>query len=180
MLFSVICASTNGWANNRYAGDLRRHRAHNDVTVMRCIYCTDIHHVDMSDDITWDMTEIVAIGRKKWHITSGNNCVSAACGSRIGLRDVLSVHVSISRHIMMTSSKGNTFRGTGPLCGEFTGHWLIPPSNKPVTQSSFVFLFDLRLNKRLSKQSGRRLFETPSRSLWRHYNVYLCLVLPSV
>ena len=24
----------NGWVNNREAGDLRRHRAHNDVTVM--------------------------------------------------------------------------------------------------------------------------------------------------
>ena len=26
---------------------------------------------------------------------------------------------------MMTSSNGNIFRVTGPLCGEFTGHWLI-------------------------------------------------------
>ena len=34
LMFSLICASTNGWVNNRYAGDLRRHRAHYDVTVM--------------------------------------------------------------------------------------------------------------------------------------------------
>ena len=27
---------------------------------------------------------------------------------------------------MMTSSNGNTFRATGPLCGEFTGHRWIP------------------------------------------------------
>ena len=27
---------------------------------------------------------------------------------------------------MMTSSKGNIFRVTGPLCGEFTGQWWIP------------------------------------------------------
>ena len=33
----------------------------------------------------------------------------------------------------------------------------------------FVF-FDLRQNTRLSKQSGRRWFETVSHSLWRHYN----------
>ena len=26
----------------------------------------------------------------------------------------------------MTSSNGNIFRYTGPLCGEFTGHWWIP------------------------------------------------------
>ena len=31
----VQCASTTGWTNNRYAGDLRRHRAHYDVNVMR-------------------------------------------------------------------------------------------------------------------------------------------------
>ena len=35
---------------------------------------------------------------------------------------------------------------------------------------SFDVLSDLRLNKRLSKQSWRRWFETPSRSLWRHCN----------
>ena len=29
-----ICAWTNGWLNNREAGDSRRHRAHYDVTVM--------------------------------------------------------------------------------------------------------------------------------------------------
>ena len=30
----LICALTNGWANSRDAGDLWRHRAHYDVTVM--------------------------------------------------------------------------------------------------------------------------------------------------
>ena len=34
LMFSVICAWTNGWANTRYTGDLRRHRAHYDVTAM--------------------------------------------------------------------------------------------------------------------------------------------------
>ena len=32
--FFFICAWINGWVNNRKAGDLRRHRAHYDVTVM--------------------------------------------------------------------------------------------------------------------------------------------------
>ena len=41
------------------------------------------------------------------------------------------------------------------------------PSQRPVTRSFDVF-FDLRLTKRSSKQSRRRWFETPSRSLWRH------------
>ena len=34
LMFSLICAWTNGWQNNRKAGDRRRHRAHYDVTVM--------------------------------------------------------------------------------------------------------------------------------------------------
>ena len=40
LMFSLIWACTNGWANNRYAGDLRRHRAHYGVTVMStpCYY----------------------------------------------------------------------------------------------------------------------------------------------
>ena len=32
--FSLICAWTKRWVNNRETGDLRRHRAHCDVTVM--------------------------------------------------------------------------------------------------------------------------------------------------
>ena len=36
LIFSFICVWINGWANNREAGDLRRHRPHYDVTAM-CI-----------------------------------------------------------------------------------------------------------------------------------------------
>ena len=34
LMFSLICTSIIGWVNNRKAGDLSRHRAHYDVTVM--------------------------------------------------------------------------------------------------------------------------------------------------
>ena len=34
LMFSLICAWTNGWANNRDTGDTRRHYAHYEVTVM--------------------------------------------------------------------------------------------------------------------------------------------------
>ena len=34
LMFSLICAWTNGWANNWDASDLTRHRAHYYVTVM--------------------------------------------------------------------------------------------------------------------------------------------------
>ena len=50
-----------------------------------------------------------------------------------------------------------------PVPGEF-------PAQRPVTQSFEVF-FDLRLNKRLSKQSWSWWFETLSCPLWRHCNV---------
>ena len=43
------------------------------------------------------------------------------------------------------------------------------PAQRPVTWSFDVF-FDLRLNKRLSKQSWGWWFETLSRPLWRHCN----------
>ena len=66
----------------------------------------------------------------------------------------------------ITSWKGNIFRVTGHLCGEFPGEF---PAQRPVTRSFDVF-FDLRQNKRLSKQSWGWWFETPSHPFWRHHN----------
>ena len=34
LMFSLVCVWINGWANNHEAGDLKRYRAHYDVTVM--------------------------------------------------------------------------------------------------------------------------------------------------
>ena len=53
--------------------------------------------------------------------------------------------------------------GNSPVPGEL-------PAQRPVTRR-FDVLFDLRLNKRLSKQSWGWWFETPSGPLWRHCNV---------
>ena len=53
--------------------------------------------------------------------------------------------------------------GNSPVTGEF-------PAQRPVTRS-FDVLFDLRLNKRLSKQPWGWWFETLSGPLWRHCNV---------
>ena len=53
------------------------------------------------------------------------------------------------------------FRVTGPLCEKFTSHrWL--PLTKAVTWSFAVFS--------APEQTRRLLFETQSRSLWRHRN----------
>ena len=50
-----------------------------------------------------------------------------------------------------------------PVPGEF-------PAQRPVTRGFDVF-FDLRPDKRLSKQSWGWWFETPSHSLWHQRNV---------
>ena len=38
LMFSLICVWSNGWVNNCYAGDLRRHRAHYDIIVITTNY----------------------------------------------------------------------------------------------------------------------------------------------
>ena len=69
---------------------------------------------------------------------------------------------------MMTSPNGDIFRVTGPLCGEFTSPGEFH-AQRPVTRSFDVF-FDLRLNKRLSKQPWGWWFEMSSCSLWSYCN----------
>ena len=38
LMFSLICVWINGWVNNREADDLRRYRAHYDVTVIMALH----------------------------------------------------------------------------------------------------------------------------------------------
>ena len=70
--------------------------------------------------------------------------------------------------ITMTSSNRNISRVTVPLWGEPNGdRW------NPVAKArGFDVFLDPRLNKRLSKQSRHRWFETQSRSFWRHSSKY--------
>ena len=46
LMFSLICAWTNGWANNPDAGDLRRHRDNYDVIVIDWLVWTDFNPMD--------------------------------------------------------------------------------------------------------------------------------------
>ena len=48
LMFSLICAWTNGWTSKWGAGDFRRHRAHDDLTVM-----------DMSSTHYWEDLNLV-------------------------------------------------------------------------------------------------------------------------
>ena len=62
-----------------------------------------------------------------------------------------------------------TFSALLAICA---GNSPVLPAQRPVTQSFDVF-FDLRLNKRLNKQSWVWWCETLSRPLWRHRSVFL-------
>ena len=69
------------------------------------------------------------------------------------------------RHQMKTfSALLSLCAGDSPVTGEF-------PSQRPLMRRFDVF-FDLYLDKRLSKQSKRQWFDTPSYSSWRHCNAY--------
>ena len=140
-----ICAWTNGWVNYRVAGDLRRHRAHYDVTLMllnwrRGDHCNHFQTHYQSHDVVFGISVII------WHLV-------------FGLK---------SQRSHMYAWNGNIFRVTGLLCGEFTGPGEFP-TQRPVTRSFDVY-FDLRLNKWLSKQPQGWWLETPSWSLWHHCN----------
>ena len=99
-----------------------------------------------------------------------NMTVIGHMGFRIGCRqDVLLWRDrDLNTNRMMTSSNGNIFRVTGPLCGEFTGHrWIL---RTKASDAELYFFFNCALNKRLSKQWWGWWFETPSHPLWRHCN----------
>ena len=81
------------------------------------------------------------------------------------------IHNAWRRHQMETFSALLAIcAGNSSATGEF-------PAQRPVTRSFDVF-FDLRLNKRLRKQSWGWWFETPSCPLWRHCNEHIILMCP--
>ena len=104
-----------------------------------------------------------------------------ACYQRVYMLDRLTITLSVTDSLIMSmllitvswwhyqmetfSASLAHFAGNSSVTGEF-------PLKRPVTRSFDVF-FDLRLNKRLSKQSICRWFETPSRSSRRHCNVVI-------
>ena len=55
LMFSLIYAWINAWVNNREAGDLRRYRAHYDVTVM--------HH---TLDLAWGDSQVIGEAETNW------------------------------------------------------------------------------------------------------------------
>ena len=49
LMFSLICSWINCWVNNLEAGDLKRHRAHYDVTVMVPVCMNGVHYLNDLD-----------------------------------------------------------------------------------------------------------------------------------
>ena len=54
LMFSLICVWINGWVKNGEAGDLRRYRAHYDVTVMSLYMLPDCNnHTVTALNVIW-------------------------------------------------------------------------------------------------------------------------------
>ena len=66
LMFSLVCVWIDGWVNNREAGDLRRYRAHYDVTVMYQYFSAflDFHHNSLTKGRT--KCPHIADGTFKW------------------------------------------------------------------------------------------------------------------
>ena len=82
--------------------------------------------------------------------------------------------LTIFQHCPWWRHQMETFSALLAICA---GNSLVPgefPTQRPVTRSFEVY-FDLRPNKRLSKQSWGWWFETQSRPLWRHRNVQVMI-----
>ena len=137
-----------------------------DDIVMSCLMC----HFSHSQTNTVVTDGLVS----SWYQDIGNDhddIYRSALVRSIQHKGVVASHVRHKHRLMMTSPNGifsallALCAGNSPVTGEF-------PSQRPVTRSIGVFS-DLRLNKRLSKQSGHRWSETPSCSLKHYSNIIL-------
>ena len=115
---------------------------------------------------------IFSIRRSTWrHVCANNPVLDVGSDTTLASRCFLYMLAmwlfrprSWWRHQMETFSTLLAIcAGNSPVPGEFPAQW-------PVARSFDVF-FDLRPNKRLSKQSWGWWFETLSSPLWRHCNV---------
>ena len=130
---------------------------HNFLLCVITIPCPNFNSGLIETPLTLGHGWLVTSQRKLWNVIIHPWTLPVVCESVIeGIG------------LMLTSSNGTIFRVTGPLCGEFTGPGEFP-AQRLVTRNFGVF-FDLRLNKRLSKQPWDWWFETPSWPLWRHCN----------
>ena len=72
LMLSLICVWINGWVNNREARDLRRHRAHYDVTVV-------LHRVALRTLVDASLIQWRHVSAKMYQITGNSIAYSTAC-----------------------------------------------------------------------------------------------------
>ena len=79
-----------------------------------CILAVNVNHVNYLKTLVWYQKQVYRAGVSNYMTEFTLGCTDYLCKPYIP---------------MMTSSNGNIFRVTGPLCGEFTGHRWIPLTN---------------------------------------------------
>ena len=141
LMFSLICAWINSWANSREASDLRPNRTDYDTTAImlymfwnlceqqRCCI-SERHYVHFERTIscaTKDKNFVtITIYPFRWCCHFDEIAITGCTGSCQKDNIQCSHWWKFHQNDMMTSSNGNIFRVTGPLRGEFTGHRWIP------------------------------------------------------
>ena len=147
---------TNGWVNNRGAGDLRRHRSHHDDIVM------DDYQMCWRTAITLDNFQCGNLFLWLWERYTKVSILSYI----FEMKQVL-IFMCFCNHDDVIKWK------------HFPRYWPFvrgihrSPVNSPhrgQRRGALMFSWMCALNKRLSKQSWGWWFQTPSCSLWRHCN----------
>ena len=98
----------------------------------------------------------------------GDKCETKMCHKCQEEKEEQNIFLRVQKQVSkLVNHQMKTFSALLAICAgnaQVTGEF---PAERPVTRS-FDCFFDLRLNKRLSKQSRSWWFETQSRPLWRH------------
>ena len=123
-VFSIICSQFQQWDLFKlwilqYNTLLLAHK-----TQFLCLHCSSwywCHCSKIANDNAVDKDALLITNFGLWICFYSSDCKLVEDRVPIGC-----IHGLQIWECMMTSSNGNIFCVTGPLCGEFTGHRLIP------------------------------------------------------
>ena len=136
LMFSLICVWLNGWVNNGEAGDLRRYRAHYDVTVMCKEYIINyprpwVFRIKISDDLIHLCIRLAyqcMVRRNEVtlkDITSGNDVIMNAMAYQITCVSIVCSTACSIKKLRVTGLCG----GNPPVTGGF-------PSQRPSNEEN--------------------------------------------
>ena len=138
LMVSLILARINSWVNNGEARNLRRHRAHYNVIVMilwiTSVWTCIIQNINQEFCTRFVLSYLNQIQRTReyiqrnmqWYWKPRVTIVAHYIKGKLLCHEWRQGWQRWPLIAMMTSSNGNIFRETGPLCGEFTGGRWIP------------------------------------------------------